>query len=88
MNILLNDFQRPLHGQDVAGITATFDSRPLSYYRTLGGSETLRDIAALFYGAKWSGLWSIIASANKIENPDVLPAGLILLIPNPGWRVR
>jgi len=66
----------------------TFDPQPLARYLTQEG-DTIPRLVEWFYGvsgAKHRDLVNLVAATNELRSSAALPAGILVIIPQPGWR--
>lgn len=75
----------PLTCLSAANQLMNFDPVEFGRYR-IQADDTLQAIASLYYGTRWVNLWPLIASANGLTNPVVLPVGTVIIIPDVSWR--
>ncbi len=86
LNAYAQTFRVGLTGLQTVTTLARIDPRPLAHYR-IAESDTLASIAVAFYGESWGAMSAVIQRENGLSSLTVLPVGLVIIIPTPGWRV-
>lgn len=84
---MVEQIRVPLHGQRVASQLVDMQQGVLARYTAQEG-DTFVSIARQFYGDEWRGMTALIAAENGLAEEAKIPVGLVLSIPNLGWRVR
>lgn len=80
-------FRVALTGRGTVAVLQQIDVRPLARYRIAEG-DTLQTIAQRFYGDQWAGMATILREVNRLTSDADLPVGLVITIPDLGWRLR
>jgi phage tail protein X len=80
-------FRVALTGRGTVAVLQRIDVRPLARYRVEAG-DTLQTLAQRYYGEQWAGMAAILREVNLLASDTDLPVGLVITIPDLGWRLR
>ena len=80
-------FRVALTGIETVAQLERIDPRPLARYKLVEG-DTLQSIAQRYYGDRWAAMAERIRAVNGLTSDTRLPVGVIIVVPDLGWRLR